>query len=858
MAFPSIAAATAVQTGTLGTNNLTMPSGISAGDLLLMQLAIANGSARTPPSGWTEVFDGSFATASRSLYVCGKIAAGGESSTMPSGSGAYVGVVFRITGHQAEMPFVSSIATGASGNANPPNLAPGVGTQDFLWLVLGGLSDGGSNGFSGAPSSFTNLLSDNNTVGFGQARRNLNGSSLDPGTFTNDSDAWGAITLAVSPSRQTEVVVPAAALVTVSDPVPTVTISVPSAISLVTVTAPEPAVGAVTSVAPPVSEVDVTVPTPAVTAQQRTTIRVRERPPLRVSVEVTSPTGRRYRWAEDEPNAANVPSGLNYGDVMPGGFESMDCVLPRKPGVNYDDLTEFSTITVRSASTDVLGEYRLERTPRVSGNQMSVSPGAVGWQAHLEADKSAKQVYVERGGWGDPPLDRVIALGSSGNTSYLSAEHNGSGVVFRAAETPYYDLQFTDPNIPDIQDRTYIEAETVEQWYAAPDGVEITKVQYRGASAGQTSDFESQALFASDNADGSSADSYSLTLDSTLRTVTLTTPRKYVFLRLKLDAQSKIESAATREYARLAVYGNSGVPLRTIQIANEPDGVYASDVIAHAVRTWAPLLRFTEGRNGSITPTGFVIPHFAFREAVAPSEIIKGADRYHLRDWAVWENRTFHYHERGDGGRRWRARVGPANLQETGPEVSRLHTGVIVRYQDVDGSAKTAGPTGSGSTDEYADLIDDDPQNPANQIGERRWAQLDMGGTSTPAGAREVGRRFLAEQRLVSSSGQAELVGFVEDDRGMLFPASYVRAGDEISFTDAADSSYRRIVRTQKDHDQRSTQIDLDAPPEGLDALLERLQSVLVLVDPNAGDIPSSGVSSRESPSSPRQGSDQD
>jgi hypothetical protein len=857
MAFP-VAAASADSSGALDTNNLSMPAGIAAGNLLVMRLETSDPTAMSPPSGWTEILDGALPGSGGRLYICAKIAAGGESATRPTGnSGNYAGKVTRYTGaHPSAMPEVSTLATGTNANPNPASLTPSWGAADTHWEAIAGVENERTT--SSYPTNYSSGTNQRNSATLTIAHRDLNASSEDPGTFTMaGSENWAAATLAIRPPAATEVQ-PPVSLVTVSDPVPTVTISVPSAISLVTVTAPEPAVGAVTSVAPPVSEVDVTVPTPAITATQRTTIRVRERPPLRVSVEVTSPTGRRYRWAEDEPNAANVPSGLNYGDVMPGGFESMDCVLPRKPGVNYDDLTEFSTITVRSASTDVLGEYRLERTPRVSGNQMSVSPGAVGWQAHLEADKSAKQVYVERGGWGDPPLDRVIALGSSGNTSYLSAEHNGSGVVFRAAETPYYDLQFTDPNIPDIQDRTYIEAETVEQWYAAPDGVEITKVQYRGASAGQTSDFESQALFASDNADGSSADSYSLTLDSTLRTVTLTTPRKYVFLRLKLDAQSKIESAATREYARLAVYGNSGVPLRTIQIANEPDGVYASDVIAHAVRTWAPLLRFTEGRNGSITPTGFVIPHFAFREAVAPSEIIKGADRYHLRDWAVWENRTFHYHERGDGGRRWRARVGPANLQETGPEVSRLHTGVIVRYQDVDGSAKTAGPTGSGSTDEYADLIDDDPQNPANQIGERRWAQLDMGGTSTPAGAREVGRRFLAEQRLVSSSGQAELVGFVEDDRGMLFPASYIRAGDEISFTDAADSSYRRIVRTQKDHERRSTQVDLDAPPEGLDALLERLQSVLVLVDPNAGDIPSSGVSSRESPSSPRQGSDQD
>ena len=51
---------------------------------------------------------------------------------------------------------------------------------------------------------------------------------------------------------------------------------------------------------------------------------------------------------------------------------------------------------------------RLERAPRVSGDQMAVSPAAVGWQAHLEDDKSAVEIYVDRD---------LIALGARERSS---------------------------------------------------------------------------------------------------------------------------------------------------------------------------------------------------------------------------------------------------------------------------------------------------------------------------------------------------------------------------------------------------------------------------------------------------------
>jgi hypothetical protein len=139
---------------------------------------------------------------------------------------------------------------------------------------------------------------------------------------------------------------------------------------------------------------------------------VRDRPPLRESTEVVTPSGKRYRWASDEPQAENVPRDERWSDIMPGGFETLDQTLPRKPSIDYSDLERLSRITRYDASGNVIWQGRLERAPRVSGDQMAISPSAVGYQAHLEDDKSVKEVYIDRdlSGWGEATAPRRLAL----------------------------------------------------------------------------------------------------------------------------------------------------------------------------------------------------------------------------------------------------------------------------------------------------------------------------------------------------------------------------------------------------------------------------------------------------------------
>ena len=514
-----------------------------------------------------------------------------------------------------------------------------------------------------------------------------------------------------------------------------------------------------------------------------------------------------YRWGSDEPRAENVPDGLRFSDTAPGGFESLDCTLARKPGTDYADLERLSTLRVLGAGGDVAWEGRLERAPRTSGQTMGVSPSAVGWQAHLDDDKSAAVIFIDRdmNHWADAPLTRRAQLAVTGVGGGKIPVSRTGGIVW---EVPAEALSA---------------AEETDLVYDAGPGVKVARLDYRGVRTGASwaGSFQAPFVFSSDDdAFVTGVTFASLTLDNAGHPATALTARRYLMLTARTTSAVTPAAGHQQRFDVLNVIGDHGLTMPASSIDGF-GGVLASDAVAYAVDRWAPLL------TTSVGPSMFVVPHLVFREPTTAAEIVRQATRYGLQDWAVWEDKTFHWHERGARGRRWRARIGPAQLEETGPQVDRLWESSIVQYQDVDGSTRTVGPPGSGADTEDAVLKDDDPENPANKLGIIRRDLLTMG-VSTAAGATEIGRRFLEQTKLLDSSGRARIVGHVMDDRGVMHPYWRVRAGDYISFVDSASTGYRRIVRSEKSTSDRSCTIDLDAPPDGLAALLERLGVGLV------------------------------
>lgn len=553
-------------------------------------------------------------------------------------------------------------------------------------------------------------------------------------------------------------------------------------------------------------------------------VGLRDRAPTRLMVQIKTLNGASYRLGWDDPNPLNVPQNLQFSTVMPGGFERCSFTLQRDPRLTYPDLQPLSTVVVEGPGGDIRWEGRLEKLPDVGGDQAQVTVEAFGWQAHLEDDKSTREIYIDQelSKWEGATIKRQIALVEQGYQ--LSGMSVGADPV---TNLPAVVTSFTGG-----WSSSWPVSET---WYDAkgiPIGVLF--VSWRETNLNGADEFWNwMARFSTDG--NTTADQWQLRTE--------TSPKEHVpgaanrtWANLLLWYQNKPAGSDVTyaAYWAPAVYGRHGLTNRRSS-SSEPGGFYASDVVAHAISKWAPKLKYTTGSEGTIKPTTFVIPQLAFTEPTTVAEIMKQAIRFELPDWAVWEGPTFYMHPRGEGGREWRARVGPAKLQEAGPQVSNLFNGVCVQYQDVTGVTRMVGPPGfaGGTTEtESASLLDTDPENPwnelgVNDLGVKHWALLKMG-TSTVAGAKRVGEIFLQESKKLETSGQAAHVGHCEDEAGVMWPVSKMRAGDTVSYVDAAHTNPRRIVKTDYDDHTKTCTVQLDQPPDQMTALLERLSVVLV------------------------------
>lgn len=538
--------------------------------------------------------------------------------------------------------------------------------------------------------------------------------------------------------------------------------------------------------------------------------------PLRLAIDIQSPDGTIHnRWGLDEPNPSDVPSALTFSTTMPGGFEQLDCTLPRQPSAAYVDLEEFSTITVYGVGGETAWQGRLETTPRTSGDRIAITPGAVGWQAHLDDDNSAQEIYVDQSlqNWTEPSRTRQLAMTVAG----VNYEPPSLGSVDATNGLPALVLTTTFPTPSTTISESIYDAgpacKVAAIRYAFnTNGVDFTNANWTWGLLTYTDDTTTSST-------GTTGDLGSAASGSAYFTPAAPGRVGYMFLQWN-GAAGGAGQRDELHWQAMAVYGNHGL---TRQTSVDPNGFLASDIVTNAVTRWAPKLSISRAGISTIEASTFVIPHLVFRAPTTASDIIKQATRFGLPDWWVDEGPTFNLASRDNHGRQWQARVGPSGLSETGPQVDRLFNSVVVSYTDTSGVTRTVGPTGSGADTIDDTLTDPDPQNPVTVAGLSRRSVLAMGITSTPAAAAVIGQDWLAQQKLLSTAGQASIVGVVQDSSGVTWPAWMIRAGDSITFVDAHDPVPRRIVKSSYSDDTKVNQLDLDSPPDGLQSLLARL-----------------------------------
>lgn len=554
-------------------------------------------------------------------------------------------------------------------------------------------------------------------------------------------------------------------------------------------------------------------------------IALRQLPSTRLTTTVRTPGGYCARWGSDDPDPANVPKAVVFSTIMPGGHEKLTLSLQRDPRLTYPDLVIGSKVTVEGPGGAVAWQGRIEKLPDTGGYQSEITVEAEGYQNALEDDSSAREIYVDR------ELSKWEGLTVSEKISLLS----GSPLVTGLDAT--VGSMGTGDSLPALITALTSPWSTWTRCVGRyePKGLKVGAflLACQLQAANKIGDKELTEGGWEIDAFGHTGVSLVERLEKeagkTTEIILGESGGPAVLLqRSSMTASNGVEYPVY--WTVLAVYGMHGLTRHGELTSTEAPGLYASDIVAHAIAKWAPEIGFSTGTEGTIEPSSFVIPQLAFLDPTTVAEIVKQATRYELQDWAVWEGPTFYMNKRGARAKRLRARTGPAQLQETGGQINRLWNGVIVEWTDVSGKTRTVGPLGYAGAEpnSASELLEDkNPENPLNEMGIKKWALLKMG-TTTQEGAKQVGARFLEEQKRIERSGQAALVGHVEDEAGTMWPAWTVRGGDEISFVDASDPSYRRIVSTSYDDPTKTNTLQLETPPDLMTALLERLSASIV------------------------------
>ncbi len=551
----------------------------------------------------------------------------------------------------------------------------------------------------------------------------------------------------------------------------------------------------------------------------------REYPPDDLYWYVEPPKGRPSRWAADEALTENVIADMRLVDDMPGGDKEGSGVLARDPRTSWSDLVPFSDITVKGRGGEEVAHYRLDKTPESDGEHMAITTEAVGWSKALEDDNALIGpgfIDSDLSKWGDPSTQRkinMLALKRTFANVSISAASGGAGEADPAMLIEI--SQWGGETKP-----------TGESWYFGG-GVELGAALYDFIvpHAAGTSELTHQMRIATNDLDEPNAGvgpSHVNTPAAQQQAAATAAGARYAFWNFIWNLGGSGENSGdTWGFANPRIIGKDAWENLALQGTWPNVGFTVSQMLGWAI----PQFTCLEARPEDLEDLGYIIGQAWFSDPGPMSQVVQELTKYELRDWFVFGGKRFQLKQPGTYGRRWQAYAGPSSLQEQGFDAARSWKEILVSYQDVDGTTRTVGPPGSGADVESASLEITDPDHPAVRAAEAygpkfiRRDRLDLKGISTPSRAIEVGEIWLREANRLNRSGSAVFADYLMDDRGVMRPVSHLRAGDEVRFPDAADTSYRRVVRRTYEHATRTCTVDLDAPPEGLQALLERLQA---------------------------------
>ncbi len=217
--------------------SLNMPSGITAGDLLLVYASNDNtGGTNMAISGWTALFHQQYTGNVVSFGAWAKIATGSDTATLTGASQDYAATVMRVTDHGVIDPatdiVVGTPALTSNANPNPPSLDAGI-SEKWLWIEGFGAEDDDAAAGSYVSTNYTAITlvesaqSGSSTMMAVGYRQNET-QTEDPGTMAMDaSEEAVANTIAIPPYHQ-RILLASSANITASGENTTVQLTAPT------------------------------------------------------------------------------------------------------------------------------------------------------------------------------------------------------------------------------------------------------------------------------------------------------------------------------------------------------------------------------------------------------------------------------------------------------------------------------------------------------------------------------------------------------------------------------------------------------------------------------------------------------
>jgi hypothetical protein len=193
LAFPTLVYSSAGGTNTGTGRDFDMPASpvVTAGQLIVLLLALSSGTVTVQPSGYTRI---------GSLNAWYKIAVGGEegdSITFTVSSSSIISSEFVLVFNGATR-ISAAVGSGATANANSPSLTVPWANNLFIAAYLGLEPTSGAD-ITGFPSNCP-LYQLEQVAGVhqGRAGAEVAGATFDPNAWASTSGDWGVFTLGLA------------------------------------------------------------------------------------------------------------------------------------------------------------------------------------------------------------------------------------------------------------------------------------------------------------------------------------------------------------------------------------------------------------------------------------------------------------------------------------------------------------------------------------------------------------------------------------------------------------------------------------------------------------------------------------